>query len=109
MKNTFALALVSLCFSAVSFAGTATTYTNRALEFTLAVPAMSDTISICDSTEASNCFEFNPIRKLGDKVIYGETSGKCEISVYEFSKNFAEGKTKNDLFSSHHIISLQLL
>lgn len=94
MKNILtALALTLL--SAPAFAGTAVTYSNDALEFNLSFSAMSDEGSICDSSD--NCLTIVPVKDLGrNKTLYREASGKCDLVIEQFEKNFAEGTTKND-------------
>ena len=46
-------------FSLPAFAGSATTYRNDSLGFTMGVPSMDDTLSFCDAKD--HCLEFLPV------------------------------------------------
>lgn len=98
MKTIFA-ALALTIVSAPAFAGTAITYNNDALEFSLILSSMSDEADICDAD--NNCLTLAPVKSLSStKTLYREASGKCEVVIEDFEKNFAEGTTKNDFMLS---------
>lgn len=88
-----ALALTLACAPAI--AGTGVSYRNEALDFTLLFGSMTDEGAICDSNDS--CLTIVPVKDLGkNKTLYREASGKCDLVIEHFEKNFAEGTTKND-------------
>lgn len=105
LKTTISLVLSLFAFSA--FAGTATSYRNDALEFVLVVPAMSDTVSICDSRHV--CFDFEPVKEVNGTTYYTETIGRCELEVEYFSKDFAKGKTKHEYMLNLSAVVVQVV
>jgi hypothetical protein len=62
------LALSALCFAAPAFAGTAASYKNDALGFTMTMAAMSDDVSICN--EKDQCLDFKAAKYDGAKKQY---------------------------------------
>lgn len=109
MKKIFGFAIVALMFGQLAHAGSATSYRNDALGFTMVVPAMSDGISFYDGKNTWMEFESVSFDEKTGKALYRESSGKCEIQVGSFSKDFAEGKTKDDYMLSFGIQIVQVV
>lgn len=108
LKPTLALlTLAASLYTSPAYAGTAASYLNRPLGFTLIVPAMSDDLIFTD--EANHDLEFAKVRDQGKKTIYREKNRKCEISVEAFNKSFAEGRTKDEFMLNLDVQVVQII
>jgi hypothetical protein len=96
MKAVF-VGLFSLFMATHVFAATASCSSPSVLGFTACDIPASDSdgtdFLISDESDAGLSFVFE--KRVGQKNLYKEMSGKCEISVEQFSKNFAEPKAKD--------------
>lgn len=71
--------LLTTLMSQTLFAGTATSWENDALGFTIIATPSSDQIEICNIQDT--CLNFNRTNDLERVTEYTEVSGKCKITM----------------------------
>lgn len=81
--------LLSLLLSVSSFAGTATSWKNEALDFTIIASPTTDILEVCNSQDT--CLQFKATNDLGRVTEYTEVSGKCKFTMELVDESYRDG------------------
>lgn len=81
--------LISMLFVTSAFAGTAVSWKNDALGFTIIASPSTEIIEVCDSQDV--CLQFKPTNDLERVTEYTEVSGKCKFTMELVDESYRDG------------------